>query len=63
MGKMFKKEEWDIWKILTLVLGIVALACVITSMFFEGNNGFLIAGLSCMCAGLIIFVAINVKKK
>lgn len=63
MGKMFKKEEWNIWKILTLVLGVMALVCVIVSMFFEGNNGFLIAGLSCMCASMIIFVAINVKKK
>ena len=60
--KIFEKEKWNVWKILSLAFSVVALILVIVSMFFEGNNAFLISGLACMCVGSIIFIFENVKK-
>ncbi|MBQ8984774.1 hypothetical protein IJ098_02890 [Candidatus Saccharibacteria bacterium] len=61
--KMFEKEKWNVWKILSLVLAVAALVLVIISMFFEQNSGFLIAGLSCMCAGMIIFAVVLARSR
>ncbi len=46
-----------------LLLGIVALACFIISIFKEGNNTFLVIGLFCNCITLILFIFINRKKQ
>ncbi len=57
------KGKWSIEKIIGLLLGIVALACFIISMFQKENNAFLIIGLVCNCISLILFMFINKKKQ
>ncbi len=57
------KEKWSIEKIIGLLLGIIALACFIVSMFQEENKTFLLIGLVCNCISLILFLFINKTKK
>ncbi len=57
------KEKWSIEKIIGLLLGIIALACFIISMFQEENKTFLIIGLVCNCISLILFLFINKNKQ
>ncbi len=57
------KGKWSIEKIIGLLLGIVALACFIISMFLKENNIFLTIGLVCNCISLILFMFINKKKQ
>lgn len=58
------KRKWNIGKIVGLLLGIVALICIIISIIFqEGNNIFLEIGLFCNCISLILFMFINGKEK
>ena len=55
------KSNWNI--IVGLLFGVIALICVILSMFQVGNNIFLFIALICNCISLVLILLINRKGK
>lgn len=57
-------NKWFVFKMIGIVLSLVALVCIVISLLSkEGNNVFLIVGLVCTILNLIILILARTKEK